>query len=203
MLYRYSSVLHLVDIAIELPAQVCKILPIGTGLTRAPQPKRVYIMITIKDAKSLAKELILGTDIKSRATETVRATYAAHVNGDAKAEKVLVTLWETCATDKPTLAVIRAIFNRVTKKMHKELEIDKRAMVVKDGKLVEAQQRGAKGGDAGGDGDGSGDNGQSFDTTKKRDQHAIKVLASLREETNDVEQRNALALAIDALAAML
>lgn len=159
-------------------------------------------MITIKDAKFLAKELILGTDIKSRATDTVRATYAAYVSGDVKAEKVLVTLWEVCATDKPTLAVIRSIFNRVTKKMHKELDIDKRAMVVKDGKLVEAQQRGAKG-DGGGEGEEGTDNGQSFDTNKKRDQNAIKVLAVLREETKDVEQRNALALAIDALARLV
>ena len=160
-------------------------------------------MITIKDAKFLANELILGTDIKSRATDTVRATYAAYVSGDAKAEKVLVTLWEVCATDKPTLAVIRSIFNRVTKKMHKELDIDKRAMVVKDGKLVEAQQRGAKGDGGGGEGDEGTDNGQSFDTNKKRDQNAIKVLAVLREETKDVEQRNALALAIDALARLV
>ena len=160
-------------------------------------------MITIKDAKFLAKELILGTDIKSRATDTVRATYAAYVSGDEKAEKVLVTLWEVCATDKPTLAVIRSIFNRVTKKMHKELDIDKRAMIVKDGKLVESQQRAAKGTGGGGEGEGGEDNGQSFDTNKKRDQNAIKVLAVLREETKDVEQRNALALAIDALARLV
>ena len=159
-------------------------------------------MITIKDAKFLANELILGTDIKSRATETVRATYAAYVSGDAKAEKVLVTLWETCATDKPTLAVIRSIFNRVTKKMHKELEIDRRAMVVKDGKLVEAQQRGAKG-EGGGEGEGGEDNGKSFDTTNKRDQHAILVLHELLSAEKDVEIRNALSLAIDALACKL
>tara|TARA_R110001606_G_scaffold50027_6_gene125691 strand:- start:716 stop:1198 length:483 start_codon:yes stop_codon:yes gene_type:complete len=160
-------------------------------------------MITIKDAKFLANELILGTDIKSRATETVRATYAAFVSGDEKAEKILVTLWEVCATDKPTLAVIRAIFNRVTKKMHKELEIDRRAMVVKDGKLVEAQQRGTKG-DGGGEGEGGAENtGKEFATTNKRDQHAILVLHELLSAEKDVEIRNALSLAIDALACKL
>mgnify|MGYP003625643054 CR=1 len=159
-------------------------------------------MITIKDAKFLANELILGTDIKSRATETVRATYAAFVSGDEKAEKVLVTLWEVCATDKPTLAVIRSIFNRVTKKMHKELEIDRRAMVVKDGKLVEAQQRGAKG-DGGGEDEGEGgaeNTGTEFATTKKRDENAIRVLSVLLSAEQDVEIRNALSVAIDALA---
>tara|TARA_B110000503_G_C7073308_1_gene381784 strand:- start:652 stop:1131 length:480 start_codon:yes stop_codon:yes gene_type:complete len=156
-------------------------------------------MITIKDAKFLANELILGTDIKSRATDTVRATYAAFVSGDEKAEKVLVTLWEICATDKPTLAVIRAIFNRVTKKMHKELGIEKRAMVVKEGKLAESQERGAKGDGASGDG-GAENTGKEFATTKKRDENAIRVLSALLSAEQDVEIRNALSVAIDALA---
>ena len=162
-------------------------------------------MITIKDAKFLANELILGTDIKNRATETVRATYAAFVSGDEKAEKILVTLWEVCATDKPTLAVIRAIFNRVTKKMHKELGIEKRAMVVKDGKLVEAQQRGAKGdGGAEGEGEGGAENtGKEFATTNKRDENAIRVLYALLSAEQDVEIRNALSVAIDALGCKL
>ena len=156
-------------------------------------------MITIKDAKFLANELILGTDIKSRATDTVRATYAAFVSGDEKAEKVLVTLWEICATDKPTLAVIRSIFNRVTKKMHKELGIEKRAMVVKEGKLAESQERGAKGDGASGDG-GAENTGKEFATTEKRDENAIRVLSALLSAEQDVEIRNALSVAIDALA---
>ena len=144
-------------------------------------------MITIKDAKFLANELILGTDIKSRATDTVRATYAAFVSGDEKAEKVLVTLWEICATDKPTLAVIRAIFNRVTKKMHKELGIEKRAMVVKEGKLAESQERGAKGDGASGDG--------STETTEVADTahaHHMAVLAKMFNKTDCVEERAAI-----------
>ncbi len=153
-------------------------------------------MITIKDAKFLANELILGTDIKSRATETVRATYAAFVSGDAKAEKVLVTLWETCATDKPTLAVIRAIFNRVTKKMHKELEIDRRAMVVKDGKLVEAQQRGAKG-DSGSEGEGGAvESAAPVADTPTAKSHYMQVLAAAHDKSECSEFRMAVKYAL-------
>jgi len=144
-------------------------------------------MITIKDAKFLANELILGTDIKSRATETVRATYAAFVSGDEKAEKVLVTLWEICATDKPTLAIIRSIFNRVTKKMHKELGIEKRAMVVKDGKLSESQERGAKG--DGASGDGAAETTEVADTAHA---HHMAVLAKMFNKTDCVEERAAI-----------
>ena len=164
-------------------------------------------MITIKDAKFLANELILGTDIKSRATETVRATYAAFVSGDAKAEKVLVTLWEVCATDKPTLAVIRSIFNRVTKKMHKELGIEKRAMVVKDGKLVEAQQRGAKG-DGGGEGEGGevetlglvAEHAETVDTDELK--AAWRTLAAHADTVTDPEVFDALNIALDMLNAI-
>jgi len=153
-------------------------------------------MITIKDAKFLAKELILGTDIKSRATETVRATYAAFVSGDDKAEKVLVTLWETCATDKPTLAVIRSIFNRVTKKMHKELEIDRRAMVVKDGKLVEAQQRGTKG-DGGGEGEGGEvESAAPVADTPTAKSHYMQVLAEAHDQSECAEFRMAVKYAL-------
>ena len=160
-------------------------------------------IITIKDAKFLAQELILGTDIKNRMTDAVRSTYAAHVNGNAGAEKVMVTLWETCADDKPTLAVVRAIFNRVTKKMHKELEIDKRAMVVKDGKLVEAQLRGSKGGDAGGDGEGTVETlglvaAQDADDLKK----AWKVLAAHADTVSDPEVSAALNIALDMMDAI-
>jgi hypothetical protein len=112
---------------------------------------------TIKQAKALAAELVLGTAVKTAVTDVVSELYSEHIATGKGAEKVLVALWEGCAVDKPSLAVIRSIFNRVTKRIHKELDIDKRAMVVKDGKLVEAQLRGTgKGtGNGGGEGDTS------------------------------------------------
>lgn len=112
-------------------------------------------LMTIKQAKALAAELVLGTAVKTAVTDIVSELYSEHIATGKGVEKVLVTLWEGCAVDKPSLAVIRSIFNRVTKRIHKELDIDKRAMCVKDGKLVEVQLRGTgKGTGNGGGGDG-------------------------------------------------
>jgi hypothetical protein len=114
--------------------------------------------LTIKQAKKLGQDLVSGTAVKAKVTTTVQTLYTAHCGGDIKADKpldskslilpetLLVALWEQCVTDKPTLAVIRSIFNRVTKAVHKELDIDKPAMCVKNGQLVEVQKRGRKGG---------------------------------------------------------
>lgn len=162
---------------------------------------------TIKQAKELGQELILGSNIKSRVTTTVRTLYLAHVNQDVKAERPLVALWETCATDKPTLAVIRSIFNRVTKAVHKELDMDKRAMVVKDGRLVEAQQRGsnsASGGNGGAEGEGSegehvlNSKGEAVSTKENNRElmSHLKILAEAHDKSNDVALRAALKYAI-------
>ena len=167
---------------------------------------------TNKQAKELGQELILGSNIKSRVTTTVRTLYLAHVNQDVKAERPLVALWETCATDKPTLAVIRSIFNRVTKAVHKELDMDKRAMVVKDGHLVEAQQRGSNsanggnGGDSADGGEGEGSEGEHVLNSKgeavstKEKNRALmshlKLLAEAHDNSNDVALRAALKYAI-------
>jgi hypothetical protein len=101
-----------------------------------------------------------GTAVKTKVTDIVSELYNVHVATGKGAEKVLVALWEGCAVDKASLAVIRSIFNRVTKRIHKELDIDKRAMVVKDSKLVEAQLRGASKGTGNG-GEGEGDTGEA------------------------------------------
>ncbi len=114
-------------------------------------------LTTIKQAKALAAELVLGTAVKTAVTDVVSELYSEHIATGKGAEKVLVALWEGCAVDKASLAVIRSIFNRVTKRIHKELNIDKRAMVVKDSKLVEAQLRGASKGTGNGGGEGEGD----------------------------------------------
>ena len=109
--------------------------------------------LTIKKANQLGAEMVHGTAVKTKVTDAVKATYIKYIDGTTD-QKALVALWEMCATDKPTLAVIRSIFNRVTKAVHKELGIDKPAMCVKDGQLVEVQKRGGKGGAEGGEGSG-------------------------------------------------
>lgn len=120
-------------------------------------------LTTIKQAKALAADLVEGTAVKTKVTDIVSELYnavALDLAGKG-AEKVLVALWEGCAVDKASLAVIRSIFNRVTKRIHKELDIDKRAMVVKDGKLVEAQLRGSSKGKGTGGGEGEGDGSEA------------------------------------------
>jgi len=158
--------------------------------------------LTIKQAKELGKELVLGTAVKSKVTTAVHALYIEYARG-LMTDKPLIALWEQCATDKPTLAVIRAIFNRVTKAVHKELGIDKPAMCVKDSKLVEVQKRGGNGGAEGGEGTGEGehvmnDKGEAVPTkeqTKELMAH-LKVLAELHDKSNDVAVRSALKFAI-------
>jgi hypothetical protein len=117
-------------------------------------------LTTIKQAQALAVELVEGTAVKTKVTDIVSELYNVHVATGKGAEKVLVALWEGCAVDKASLAVIRSIFNRVTKRIHKELDIDKRAMVVKDSKLVEAQLRGASKGTSD-NGGSEGDTGEA------------------------------------------
>lgn len=71
--------------------------------------------------------------------------YRLFLQGNKEAAKGLIKLWQLCEADsKESLATIRTLFNRVTKKMHKELNVNLRAIVVVDGELVEAQARAPK-----------------------------------------------------------
>jgi len=152
--------------------------------------------LTITKATQMAAEIIHGTSVKSKVTETVKSAYIQIINGTSD-DKALVALWEICATDKPTLAVIRAIFNRVTKAVHKELDIDKPAMCVKDGQLVEVQKRGGKGGGAEGGEGGEGehtlnDKGEAVPKKDKDLMAHLKILAEIHDNSKDVAERNAL-----------
>lgn len=152
--------------------------------------------LTITKATQMAAEIIHGTSVKSKVTETVKSAYIQIINGTSD-DKALVALWEICATDKPTLAVIRAIFNRVTKAVHKELDIDKPAMCVKDGQLVEVQKRGGKGGGAEGGEGGEGehtlnDKGEAVPKKDKDLMAHLKILAEIHDKSKDVAERSAL-----------
>jgi len=149
-----------------------------------------------------------GTAVKTKVTDIVSELYNVHVATGKGAEKVLVALWEGCAVDKASLAVIRSIFNRVTKRIHKELDIDKRAMVVKDSKLVEAQLRGASKGTANGDSEGEGDssaestgasviapNGEALSPVKALAEGLFKMSA-YAEELARIEQDSELSQSI-------
>ena len=162
--------------------------------------------LTIKQAKELGQEMVLGTAIKAKVTTVVQMLYMAHCGGDIKTEKPLVALWEQCATDKPTLAVIRSIFNRVTKAVHKELDIDKPAMCVKDGQLVEVQKRGGKGGE-GGEGEHTlNDKGEAVPVLTEdtaRYKAAFETLIRMAKKEKDAAKAEALSVAMNLLAAKI
>lgn len=166
--------------------------------------------MTIKQAKELGQELVLGTAIKSKVTTAVHALYIEYAGG-LKTDKPLVALWEQCATDKPTLAVIRAIFNRVTKAVHKELDMDKPAMCVKDGQLVEVQKRGGKGGGSEGGEGGEGehtlnDKGEAVPVRtedKAKYEAALDTLIRMAKKEKDPAKAEALSLSMNLLAAKI
>jgi hypothetical protein len=164
--------------------------------------------LTIKQAKELGQEMVLGTAIKARVTTVVQMLYMAHCGGDIKTEKPLIALWEQCATDKPTLAVIRSIFNRVTKAVHKELDMDKPAMCVKDSQLVEVQKRGGKGGGAEGaegehtlNAEGEAVPVLTEDTTRYK--AAFETLIRMAKKEKDAAKAEALSVAMNLLAAKI
>ena len=165
--------------------------------------------LTIKQAKELGQEMVLGTAIKAKVTTVVQMLYMAHCGGDIKTEKPLIALWEQCATDKPTLAVIRSIFNRVTKAVHKELDIDKPAMCVKDGQLVEVQKRGGKGGEGGEGGEGEhtlNDKGEAMPVLTEdtaRYKAAFETLIRMAKKEKDAAKAEALSVAMNLLAAKI
>lgn len=167
--------------------------------------------MTIKQAKELGQEMVLGTAIKAKVTTVVQTLYMAHCGGDIKTEKPLIALWEQCATDKPTLAVIRAIFNRVTKAVHKELNIDKPAMCVKDSQLVEVQKRGGKGGGSEGGEGGEGehtlnDKGEAVPVLTEdtaRYKAAFETLIRMAKKEKDAAKAEALSVAMNLLAAKI
>lgn len=157
--------------------------------------------LTIKKANQLGAEMVHGTAVKTKVTEIVKDTYIKYIDGVTD-QKALVALWEMCATDKPTLAVIRSIFNRVTKAVHKELGIDKPAMCVKDSKLVEVQKRGGNGGGAEG-GEGTGSEGANVMTPTGKALPPIEALAeaifqvsAFAEECVKVEKNSEIANAM-------
>jgi len=166
--------------------------------------------LTITKAKRLAAEIIHGTSVKSKVKETVKVAYIQTINGTSD-DKALVALWEICATDKPTLAVIRSIFNRVTKAVHKELDMDKPAMCVKDGQLVEVQKRGGKGGGAEGGEGGEGehtlnDKGEAVPVLTEdtaRYKAAFETLIRMAKKEKDAAKAEALSVAMNLLAAKI
>lgn len=158
--------------------------------------------LTIKNAKVLATAYINAQSTRDSVTSVLNASYTAHTDGDAKATKFIVAFWNEVAKDKKALATLRALFNRVSKKINKEKGISELACTVKDGKIQEVAPR-VKTGNGGGDGE-TAENGTSVETIKAdtaiQYKSALHILERMQKAEKDEKKAEALDIAIKALA---
>ncbi len=158
--------------------------------------------LTIKNAKVLATAYINAQSTRDSVTSVLNASYTAHTEKDAKATKFIIAFWGEVAKDKKALATLRALFNRVTKKINKEKGISELACTVKDGKIQEVAPR-VKTGNGGGDGE-TAENGSSVETIKAdtaiQYKSALHILERMQKAEKDEKKAEALDIAIKALA---
>jgi len=159
--------------------------------------------LTIKNAKVLATAYINAQSTRDSVTSVLNASYTAHTDGDAKATKFIIAFWGEVAKDKKALATLRALFNRVTKKINKEKGISELACTVKDGKIQEVAPRGKTGNGGGGEGE-TAENGTSVETIKAdtaiQYKSALHILERMQKAEKDEKKAEALDIAIKALA---
>lgn len=161
--------------------------------------------LTIKNAKDLANQFVTAQGVRDSVTAILNSAYIAHTDGDAKATKYIVAFWGEVAKDKKALATLRALFNRVSKKINKEKGISELACTVKDGKIQEVAPR-VKTGNGGGDGE-TAENGSSVETIKADNSAkyklAMRQLESMLKAEKDEKRAEALDVALNLLASKL
>ena len=125
-------------------------------------------MTTKTTVQNLASGFISANTNKIKITAFITEQYSTYINMPTttegeKAESELVELWNLISANpkddsdrKKAIASFKSLMNRVTKKVNKDLDNGLRAMVVKDGKLVEAQARGSNSGEGGEGGEEGG-----------------------------------------------
>ena len=161
--------------------------------------------LTIKNAKELATQFVTAQSTRDTVTGVLKATYTAHTDGDAKATKFIIAFWAEVAKDKKALATLRALFNRVSKKINKEKGISELACTVKDGKIQEVAPR-VKTGNGGGDGE-TAENGSSVEAIKvdntAKYKLAMRHLESMLKAEKDEKKAEALDIALNLLASQI
>lgn len=160
--------------------------------------------LTIKNAKVLATAYINAQSTRDTVTSVLNASYTAHTDGDAKATKFIIAFWSEVAKDKKALATLRALFNRVTKKINKDRGISELACTVKDGKIQEVAPRVKTGkGDQG----ETAENGSSVETIKidntAKYKLAIRHLESMLKAEKDEKRADSLEVALNLLASQI
>ena len=158
--------------------------------------------LTMKNAQALAIEYVTAQGVRDSVTAILNSAYIAHVDGDNKATKYIVTFWGCVASrDKKALATLRSLFNRVTKSVNKEKGISEKACTVKDGAIVEVTPRVKKGATGGGDG-GESANTETVkdDASAPRYSVAFQELTRMLKREKDEKKREALEVALTLLA---
>ena len=160
--------------------------------------------LTIKNAKALATDFITAQSTRDTVTGVLNATYTAHVDGDAKATKFIIAFWGEVAKDKKALATLRALFNRVSKKINKEKGISELACTVKDGKIQEVAPRVKTGKGEQGE---TAENGTSVEAIKvdntAKYKLAMRQLESMLKAEKDEKKAEALDVALNLLASQI
>jgi len=170
----------------------------ATTATTAP-----VLAMTNEMAVKLARGFKTGIKNKTQVTAILTAALDAWINKkEIAARDFILAFWEALNGDKAAVAVVRALMNRLCKRINKENGNENApALTVKDGELVDVVPRGGNGG---GDGEGDGSSFTAKETPKSIELRGnIEILNAHLETINDVAIRAALKQAIAELIAKL
>ena len=170
----------------------------ATTATTAP-----VLAMTNEMAVKLARGFKTGIKNKTQVTAILTAALDAWINKkEIAARDFILAFWEALNGDKAAVAVVRALMNRLCKRINKENGNENApALTVKDGELVDVVPRGGNGG---GEGEGEGNSFTAKETPKSIEIRGnVAILNAHLETINDVAIRAALKQAIAELIAKL
>lgn len=159
--------------------------------------------MTVEIAAKLARGFKTGIKNKRQVTEALTEASDLWINKkDIKARDFIVALWEGLNGDAPSIAVLRSLLNRISKRINKENgKPNAPALTVKDGEIVDVVPRSSKGGE-GGEGAEIGKDAPQSPKVKEISEN-VRILSEHLRTVKDVAVRSALKQAIAELAAKL
>ena len=159
--------------------------------------------MTKEIALKLAKGLKAGTKNKAQVTELLTAALNSYMDkSNIQARDFILALWEGLNGDSPSIAVLRSLINRISKRINKENgKPNAPALTVKDGEIVDVVSRSSKGGE-GGEGSEIGKDAPQSPKVKEISEN-VRILSEHLRTVKDVAVRSALKQAIAELAAKL
>jgi len=162
------------------------------------------LLLNEKSIPTLARGFVQGVNNKTKVQDAITESMEFWIaDKNIKARDALQDLWLALAHNKKALAVLRAQFNTISKRVKKANgDTAPVALTVTNGVLTEVIPRTAKGGN----GECEGAEAAFTETATPIDREIETHLATLNallEDTNDVLIRSALKYAIAQLAAKL